>query len=263
MSPLEIEYDPESVSFTIDGETAIPIARDDAIVGALEAVASATVASLEAALNVYEEQDAATVSYVFLADVPLAEFDPDLSPRQVWLGFLGGRLTVEVGRGLDRDGGPEMDVAALLAPLLERCGGEHTGGFRDDQDGHLIEMHSLALIGDDRTVGELFNLATDSQALIDAASGVGALTASAVRDLLAGGRAGVLLGQPESSWIDAKTEPHRIDGDASGIELGKDVAAFANTGEDAIIVWGLKTAKAAGGGDVLDVVRPFKRRASM
>ena len=119
-------------------------------------------------------------------------------------------------------------------------------------------MHSLALIGDDRTVGELFNLATDSQALIDAASGVGALTASAVRDLLAGGRAGVLLGRPESSWIDAKTEPHRIDGDASGIELGKDVAAFANTGEDAIIVWGLKTAKAAGGGDVLDVVRPFK-----
>lgn len=68
----------------------------------------------------------------------------------------------------------------------------------------------------------------------------------------------MLRGQPESSWIDAKVEPHRVDGEASGIELGKDVAAFANTGADAIIVWGMKTAKAPRGSDVLDAVRPFE-----
>jgi hypothetical protein len=67
-----------------------------------------------------------------------------------------------------------------------------------------------------------------------------------------------LLGQPEASWIDAKEIPHRLDGDASGVELGKDVAAFANTGDDAIVVWGVRTAKAPAGGDVLDAVRPFE-----
>lgn len=84
------------------------------------------------------------------------------------------------------------------------------------------------------------------------------MTALTVRDLLAGGHVTALLGQPEASWIDAKEIPHRLDGDASGVELGKDVAAFANTGEDAIVVWGIRTAKVPAGGDVLDVVRPFE-----
>jgi hypothetical protein len=79
-----------------------------------------------------------------------------------------------------------------------------------------------------------------------------------VRDLIAGGHVSALLGQAEVSWIDAKEIPHRLDGDASGVELAKDVAAFANTGEDAIVVWGVRTAKAAAGGDVLDAVRPFE-----
>jgi hypothetical protein len=261
VSAVEIEYDPESVSFTIAGETVISISRDDAVVAALEAVSSVTVSSLEHALGAYEEQDGATVSIVFIADVPVAEFDPDLSRRDVALDFLGGRLTAQVGRPLDDDGGPAMNARALLTPLLERHGGEHTGHFRDEQDGHLSEVHSLGLIGDDRTVQELFTLATDSQALLDAAAGVGALTARTVRDLIAGGRSSALFGQPEARWIDAKVAPHRIDGDASGVELGKDVAAFANTGEDAIIVWGMNTSKVPGGGDVIDAVRPFELSA--
>jgi hypothetical protein len=109
-----------------------------------------------------------------------------------------------------------------------------------------------------RTVGEFFAVATEAQALLDAAVGTGRLTARTVRDLLSSGQVAALLGQPEASWIDAKEIPHRLDGDASGVELGKDVAAFANTGDDAIVVWGVRTAKAPAGGDVLDAVRPFE-----
>lgn len=101
-------------------------------------------------------------------------------------------------------------------------------------------------------------MATEAQALLDAAVGAGRLTARTVRDLLSSGQVAALLGQPEASWIDAKEIPHRLDGDASGVELGKDVAAFANTGDDAIVVWGVRTAKAPAGGDVLDAVRPFE-----
>ncbi len=150
-----------------------------------------------------------------------------------------------------------MDVEELLKPLLERHIAVYDGDYRDDHDGHPIENYSLSLAGGDRTIQELFELARDSQALLDAADGVGALNARAVRDLVAGGRAGALVGQPEASWIDVKVVPHHLGGDGSGIELGKDVAAFANTGEDAIIVWGLSTTKAHGG-DVISATRPFE-----
>jgi hypothetical protein len=257
VSTSEIAYDPETVSFIVPGQGAIPIARDDAVIAPLEAVSTVTVASLQRALAAYAEDDAATVTSVFLSDVPAAEFNPDTSPRDVALDFLGGALTAQIGRALDADGGPAIDVPALMAPLLNRHGGEHDGQFRDDHEGRLFEGHSVRLVGDDRSIGELFSLAQESQALLDAAAGVGALTARTARDLVAAGRSSVLLGQPEASWIDAKVEPQHVDGD-SGVEFAKDVAAFANTGADAIIVWGIRTAKAPGGGDVLDAVRPFE-----
>ena len=163
VSVVEIEYDPESSSFTVDGKTVIPIVRDDVLGAAREVVSSVGLGSLEHALAAYEEQDAATVTAVFVADVPIAQFDPDMSPRAVELGFLGGKLTAQVSRSLHSDGGPGLDVPALFAPLLERHAAEHAGHFRGDQEGHLIEVHSLALVGDDRTVGELFSLAAEAQ----------------------------------------------------------------------------------------------------
>jgi hypothetical protein len=258
MGPAEIKYDGEAVSFTVDGETVVSITRDDAVSASLENVAAVTTNSLERALADYEEQDATSVSAVFLSDVPADEFDPDLSTRDVWLGFLGSRLTAEIGRGLKQDETPVVHVAKLLAPLLQRHHAELVGSFNDEQEGHVVEVHSVGQLGADRTLGELFDLATEAQALLDAAVGAGQLTARTVRGLLAGGHIAALLGQPEAPWIDAKEIPHRLEGEASGVELGKDVAAFANTGDDAIVVWGVRTAKAPAGGDVLDAVRPFE-----
>jgi hypothetical protein len=254
---VAIEYDPEFGCFTVDGKIAIPIERDDAVVASLEAVSSVSVRSFEHALAAYEAQDAATVIAVYISDVPAAGFDPDLALRHVALDFLGGKLTAQVGRSLDTSANPPLNVEEVLRPLLERHIGIYDGDYRDDHEGHQIENYSLFLAGEDRTIQELFELARDSQALLDAADGVGALNARAVRDLVAGGRPGTLLGQPEVSWIDVKVVPHQLAGDGAGIELAKDVAAFANTGEDAIIVWGLSTTKAHGG-DMINATRPFE-----
>ncbi|WP_445151363.1 AlbA family DNA-binding domain-containing protein [Baekduia sp. Peel2402] len=258
MSASELRYDPEAVALFIGAEQVVDIARDDAVVASVEAVSKASVTSMERALGEYEEADGATVSAVYLSDVPANEFDGDQSPRDLPLSFIGGRLMAEIGRGLDREDGLPFDVAGLLAPLLERYGGSYGDSFRDEQEGHWFELHSLALAGDERTMGELFEMATNAQALLDAASGNGALTARTVRDLLAGGHAQALVGQPESSWIDAKAIPHKLDGEGASFELGKDVAAFANLGQDAIIVFGLVTEPGASGGDVIDRVHPFK-----
>lgn len=256
MADLEIRYDAEAAAFLVGGDLKVEISRDDAVVAPVAAVAEVSVASFEQALSEYEEADAATVDAVFLCDVPVEDFDPDTSPREVWLGFLGERLTVEVGHGLDETS-PALDVETLLAPLLDRHGAESLGSFRDDQGGHLSEIHSLALKDSARPMGDLYELGIEAQALLDAASGGGGLTAATARNLIAGGRAGALRGQPESSWIDAKEVPHRTDTEAAAFELAKDVAAFANTGEDALIVYGIRT-NAGPGGDVLDVLRPIE-----
>lgn len=166
MAEAEIKYDGEAVSFTIAGEPAVWVSRDDAVVASVESIAEATTNSFELALADYEERDAATVSAVFLSDVAASEFDPDLSMRDVRLDFLGGRLTAQIGRGVAEDGRPVVDVTALLAPLLRRHNAESVGTFNDEQEGHVVEVNMLGQLGERRTVGELFAIATEAQALL-------------------------------------------------------------------------------------------------
>ena len=89
----EIRYDPEAVAFTIDGEQEILISRDDAVVAPLDLVRDVEVAGFERALSEYEDKDGARAGYVFLSDVPVEKFDPDMSKRDVALTFLGGQLS--------------------------------------------------------------------------------------------------------------------------------------------------------------------------
>jgi hypothetical protein len=91
----EIRYDPEAVAFTVDGDHGIPISRDDAVVAPLDVVRDVEVAGFERALIEYEDKDGATTGYVFLCDVAVEKFDPDLSNRDVALTFLGGQLSAQ------------------------------------------------------------------------------------------------------------------------------------------------------------------------
>ena len=252
----EIRYDPEAVAFTIDGEQEILISRDDAVVAPLDKVRDVEAASFERALSEYEDKDGATAGYVFFSDVPVEKFDPDMSKRDVALTFLGGQLSAEAAHDVGDDV-PVIDAPKLLAPLLDRHNAEHGGSYTDDQGGHYFEVHSLRLRGEDRTVGQLAELGVEAQALLDAVQAHGELTAATARYLLAAGRAAVLLGQPENIWIDAKREPHALTNEGEKWEFAKDVAAFANTGRDALIVYGIVTASGVSGGDVLDSLRPF------
>jgi hypothetical protein len=252
----EIRYDPEAVTFTVDGAQGIPISRDDAVVAPLDVVRDVEVAGFERALTEYEDKDGATTGYVFLCDVPVERFDPDMSNRDVALTFLGGQLSAQAAQDIGDDV-PVMDAQKLLAPLLARHDAEHDGSYTDDQGGHYFEVHSLRLRGEARTVGQLAELGVEAQALLDAVQNQGELTAATARDLLAAGRAAVLLGQPENLWIDAKREPHALSNECEKWEFAKDVAAFANTGRDALIVYGIVTASGVSGGDILGTLRPF------
>lgn len=255
MADRDIRYDADAGAFFVGDELRIEVPRPGEIVAPIEAVAELSVASFERALLLYTEIVADGLS-VFLSDLPIAEFDAHRPLRKVWLSVSFGHLSVEVSRGLDEEHSA-VDTNALLAPLLDRHVADLEGSWRDQQAGYWGESYALALRDTGRTMGELAELALEAQALLDAVSDAGALTAATARDLVASGHAGALCGQPESSWIDAKVVPHRTDTESAAFELAKDVAAFANTGKDALIVYGIKTC-AGRSGDVLDELRPIE-----
>jgi hypothetical protein len=255
--PRQITFNADRVGFDLDGEPVLDVSRDDAVAAPLSLLRDVTVTSLEHALAEYEERDGATVNYVFLSDVPTEEFDADLSPRHVGLDFIEDRLAAITGHGVHEEEAP-LDVHGLLGPLLARHGAGPAGKpFLDDQGGHLSQIASFRLRGDDRTIGELYALAIEAQALIDAAGGTGRISASNARDLIRGGIGHLLLGQPENLWIDAKAEPHDLSNPAGKLEFAKDVAAFANTAEDAVIVYGFETTEQHGL-DVIATQRAFE-----
>lgn len=57
-------------------------------------------------------------------------------------------------------------------------------------------------------------------------------------------------------WLDAKRAPYKLSSDAEKWEIAKDVASFANSDRDAIILIGVTT-EGTPNGDVLTAARPF------
>jgi hypothetical protein len=80
------------------------------------------------------------------------------------------------------------------------------------------------------------------------------LTAQAALSFVRAGRADLLIGLPESSWLDAKRQGYDLSVDEGTIELAQDVARFANGSEASLLVVGLATKKRPGLEVIAEVV---------
>jgi hypothetical protein len=92
------------------------------------------------------------------------------------------------------------------------------------------------------TVRDAIELGLDVVNLVDLLRD-GAPTAESALDLLTAGRADLLVGLPESKWLDAKSQGYDLRTDHGRIELAQDVARFANGDTDGLLVIGLRTRK--------------------
>ena len=106
-----------------------------------------------------------------------------------------------------------------------------------------------------RSVGQLLEIG-DQFAALAAASDGGRLTPSTAADLIRGGHANALVGQPEGAWLDAKGGPYHVDSDERRLEFAKDVAAFANARTGGLLALGL-VAHRTPRGDIIQKVTPF------
>lgn len=190
---------------------------------------------------------------LLLSAVPGKEFDPYHSDSFGASVFMldGERLLVTLPRKASAES--EMTTACrLLAPLLAR----HKASIRD------VGLGEYGMAGVDwpirgRTVADAYEFQGEMRALLSAAEG-GELTPTTTLDVLRAGRWGILEGQPESSWLDAKGAPYSDLRGNGKYELAKDVAAFANSPAGGLIVLGMTTRKNRDGIDTIHRIKEFE-----
>jgi hypothetical protein len=245
-------------SYRIDNGLDVGFADDGALVMPLEVVADVSVAHFVRAVSRSEEYYGQHIEGIYISDDSKAGFDPNTAHRACLLDHEQGHLAVQAGFLVETGKVPRApDVGSLVAPLLARHRGAWGGMWTDAEAGWVSVGVSAALSGSARSLGELYALGEELQMLLTAAGGAGGLSAPTAADLVRAARVDVLLGQPESAWLDAKREPYTLATDAARWEVAKDVVAFANTGAAALILLGVETKKTPNG-DVLASPRPFE-----
>ena len=168
----------------------------------------------------------------------------------VELGFEGSDQTLN-------DHQLKATIDPLIEPLLRRSkaairsvradNGEHSGPRY-----HQVE---LAVETRGRTLSDVYAIADSAQALLYAAE-AGGLTRENARDLLVGGRADLLIGLPESNWLDVKSQHYNLDSDQGKISIAEAVSRFCNAEDGGIVVVGMDTKKNVGGGEIIKSLRP-------
>ena len=111
-----------------------------------------------------------------------------------------------------------------------------------------------------RVLGALVRDGLEVEALLSATAGK--FGRANVVDLLRGGFARALLGQPEGSWLEAKREHYNLREDLGQIKLARSVAQFANAPGGGLVVIGLAT-KQVDGVDSIHAVTPLPRSATI
>ncbi|MGW5557624.1 hypothetical protein ACWER9_10425 [Micromonospora sp. NPDC003944] len=170
-----------------------------------------------------------------------------------------GRLAVQCALTSDDYIGDDSQLYATVTPLIEpllRRLKAHLAVVQADAHRSTAPYYHEALITTPtrgKTLDQLYELAESVTTLFDAAN-TGHLTRETVADLIIGGRADLLLDQPEGAWLDVKSQHYDLTTARGKISLAEAVSRFANAEEGGIVVVGMDTKRIPGG----ELVRSVK-----
>ncbi|WP_207212657.1 ATP-binding protein [Streptomyces leeuwenhoekii] len=196
---------------------------------------------------------------LLVADVPKEYFDDESPTENVSFHLEADQLYIGVGftsyEYLDKDVEPDAvnRFEQALTPYLtrKRC---ILADWQLDQyytNPCVIDIKVLPSLRG-RTLMDLFDLGKDITSLLDAMQR-GSLTRQTTLDLLRGGRAEVLIGQPEGPWLDVKSAHYDLSMPSGKISLAQAVARFANAEHGGIVVVGMKGKKVPGGEEIRQI----------
>lgn len=113
---------------------------------------------------------------------------------------------------------------------------------------------SLGIPTRNRTLLDLYGIADSLECLLDAAQ-TGGLTRDTIADLVIGQHAHLLIGLPENSWLDVKSQHYDLSTPAGKISIAQAVSRFTNAEDGGVLVIGMST-KRRPGGEVIKAIQP-------
>jgi hypothetical protein len=146
------------------------------------------------------------------------------------------------------------EVAEVLRPQLQRHRAVMVELTEETLPLANIARLTVEVAARGRTVGDVLAVGEDLLRLWAASAG-SELSPESVADLIRAQRPELLVGQPETTWFEAKGGSYDLKDDRAAIELAKDVAALANRAQGGVLVLGLTTSKRSG----VDTVKAVHR----
>jgi hypothetical protein len=170
------------------------------------------------------------------------------------LGIVNGRLLMDIQSEMHGSNLEEDDVGPLLRPLLKRSGAAFIAAVFEGVGNQAWLNVRIELARRGATVCDAVTLADNVRALLRSVIDRD-LTADSAFELITAGRADLLVGLPESPWLEAKSRGYDLADEGARIEFAQDVARFANGDTPGLLVVGLATRKVRGV-DTISSVRP-------
>jgi hypothetical protein len=171
-------------------------------------------------------------------------------------GMLAVRCDLTSHEYFDEDDKLYDLIERLTEPLLQRTQSRLLSVIDDGGRPSAPYFYSavFSVVTRGKSLGDLYRVGQGLRALFDAAA-TGELTRETVADLIAGGRADLLVGLPEGPWLDVKSQHYDLTTDRGKISLAEAVGRFANAEEGGIVVVGMDT-KRVPGGEIIKSIRP-------
>lgn len=242
--------------FKVEG-TGFFEASDDVLMAPLGVVKDVSLTSLRHAVGRYNRHfgGADDPMTMLVSEDPPESFDSELTVylnTHLRVSSTAVRIVVE---HTTQDLLTSEPVARLLRPLLNRCRGTLASVMPIDAARYSAIEVEIALSTRGRTISDALGIGTDVDRLLEAAFATGPLRPETVGELLRTRHHHVLVGQPETDWLDVKDRPYRLDVEGSFM-LARDIVAFANA-SGGLIAIGLHTSKVRGQ-DIISKARPVR-----
>jgi len=223
-----------------------PLATEDYRIwyAPLEIVGRASLASFRNAIRGVAKNYDLNVSELVLmvSSAPASEFDEDYSIYEpVKIGVLDdGQIVLDIMVELHGTHVDESDLPSLLSPLLARS---HATFIDAEIEGAGTQVYceiSVAFGRRGAAVQEAIKIGLDVVTLIERLR-KSTFTAESALELVTAGRADLMVGLPESSWLEVKSQGYDLKTDRDRIELAQDIARFANGDTGGLLVIGMRT----------------------
>ncbi|MFG3422088.1 hypothetical protein [Micromonospora sp. NPDC048063] len=163
-------------------------------------------------------------------------------------------LNVQVYLEIETD---EEEVERALTHLLRR---HHASVYEIFPEGVEEYAHwTIRLLVEKRgrRVGDVCRLALETIDILGALGTGGNFDPGSLWDLLQSGRLDILVGQSESSTLEVKSQGYGLKTEAGKIELGQDVARFANAEEGGLLLLGFRTRRKSGQ-EIIEKATPLR-----